>query len=96
MHDNVFYGGKNMPNKDCWQGGKCGTCISKFGMYIPIFGTFDTIAKEAPRYIKWLMRGGGGDGSSLIKDVKFIGYDLKTQECGGIQSAITTNIAEVN
>ena len=96
VSDSVFYGGKNMPNKDCWKNTKCGNCIGKAGLYIPTFGSFQTNAKESPRYIDHLYEGKGGEGTSLMKDLKFIGFDYKTQECGGAQRAITTNGSEVN
>ena len=37
--------------------------------------------------------GGSWGGTSLFKDITFIGWDKKQQDCGGTQNAIVTNFA---
>ena len=98
VEDSVFYGSQDMPNKDCWGDQKqCGNCIKKQGLWIPTFGPFRTDVPKAPMYLDQLIRGGGSwGGTSLYKDLKFIGWEYMRQECGKPQHAIATNYGHVN
>ena len=83
-----------MPNLDCWdtENPECEQCIPKRGLWIPTFGEHETGVVIAPKKLqKMFAAGGTWGGSSLFKDIKFIGYDRKETSCGGSQAAIVTN-----
>ena len=73
-----------MPNKDCPNDDNCDQCISKRGMWIPTFAKHTTGVVIAPDKLAKMFAGGGSwGGTSLFKDLTFIGYDNKQTECGG-------------
>ena len=76
VSDALFYGGHNMPNKDCPNNDNCDQCIPKRGLMIPTFAVHATEVIKAPIKLKSMYGPGGSwGGSSLFKDSKFIGYE---------------------
>ena len=83
VEDSIFYGGKDMKNIDCPEGGKCSACTTRRGLMIPTFGEHKTIMTIAPKDIKKMHKGGGTwGGSSLFKNLKFVGWDSDLNHCG--------------
>lgn len=81
-----------MPNLDCPNGDNCSNCMSKKGLWIPTFGSHTLEIVLAPKKLGLMFsKGGGWGGTSLFKDLKFIGWNSKTNTCGNSQAAITTN-----
>lgn len=94
VSDAIFHGGQNMPNKDCWDVNQpqCNQCIKKTGLWIPTFAKHETGVIIAPKKLaKMFSPGGSWGGTSLFKDIKFIGWDSQDTVCGGKQHAIVTN-----
>lgn len=97
VYDSIFYGSQDMPNRDCPNNNNCGACMNKRGLWIPTFGLHTTHVSKAPAKLhKMFAAGGAWGGSSLFRDLKFIGYDSNIQSCGAGQSAIATNYIHSN
>ena len=72
-----------MQNLDCLDGIKCSQCMSRKGIWIPTFGSHTTQTLLAPMKLsKHYDKGGSWGGTSLFKNLKFIGFDSKTNHCG--------------
>ena len=81
-----------MPNLDCPSGNQCSNCLGSKGVWIPTFGGHMTEIELAPKKLKKMYASGGSwVGTSLFKDLQFIGFDSSKNTCGGAQAAITTN-----
>jgi len=92
VKENIIYGSKNMKNSDCpySENGKCG-CGSRIGVIAPTFGGNPTEMKNELKIKKMFSQGGGWGGTSMFELNKFIGFDSKTNACGGTQAAIGSN-----
>ena len=78
VRDSVIYGGQDMPNKDCYNGDNCSTCISRRGVWIPTFGGHATEVGLAPKKLgKMFSKGGAWGGTSMFKDLTFIGFNSR-------------------
>jgi hypothetical protein len=59
---------------------------------IPTFGAHWTSIEFAPKKLSKMHKAGGGwGGTSLFKNLKFVGWDSDLNHCGAKQRAITTN-----
>ena len=82
--DSIIYGTHNMPNMDCPYGDECDQCKTKRGIWIPVFAKHATGVAVAPYKLhKMYSDGGKWGGSSLFKDLTFVGFDSNRSSCGG-------------
>lgn len=92
VSDSYFYGGRNMPNEDCPAGFDCTGCLERRGLMLPVFGEHQTETKKAPMKLTQMYAfGGSWGGTSLFKNLRFIGWDADLNACGAEQSAIGTD-----
>lgn len=92
VSDSVIIGSQNMENLDCPNFDRCSACIPRRGLWIPTFGAHFSEIPLAPKYLPYMFKQGGSwEGSSLFKNIKFIGFDSAFNDCGASQAAITTN-----
>lgn len=85
VYDSFIYGSKGLANLDCFDklNPKCSNCQSKKGMMIPTFASQLTQVPIAPKKLSKMYVGGGSwGGTSLFKNIKFIGFDSEKTPCG--------------
>lgn len=83
VRDSVIYGDQDMPNRDCPNADRCGACTKKRGIWIPTFGGHSTSVAIAPDKLKKMFdKNGAWTGTSMFKDLTFIGFDSRTNSCG--------------
>jgi len=83
VKDSIMYGNKDMLNLDCPLGGGCAACFRRHGLMIPTFASHTLEVLLAPMKISKMYELGGSWGTSLFKNLKFIGWDGKRNNCGG-------------
>jgi len=83
VRDSVIIGNQNMENLDCPENNNCNACLHRRGIWIPTFGSHNTEIILAPKKLSYMFKfGGAWSGTSLFKDISFIGFDSAQNDCG--------------
>lgn len=93
IKDSIMYGSMNMENQDCPLSNRsCNSCFGTRGLMLPVSGSQTVETHLAPKKIPKKYAGGEMWGKPKMSNLKFIGFDQTTNECGARQAAISTNV----